>query len=176
MMRTVQDTVSSRVPRANVTAGESLELARGTSRHATRKAYGEQKGMTLEAQKALDRAGRDAAKAAAPESMKADLRLQGDLIRLKPILDRMMVRESSRDAMSLPGIVGAAPALAQGRLPVLGLLAQWMRNNQLRAGLTADTLGRAMSTRGEATGDTSAVVARALMALLHPDPPPGPPD
>jgi hypothetical protein len=143
-----------------------MELARGTSRNATRKAYGEQKGISIEAQEALDRAGRDAAKAAAPESMRADLQIQGDLLRLKPILDRMMVREGSRDAISLPGLVGAAPALAQGKVPTLGLLSHWLRNNQLRAGLGADRIGGAMQMNGAAIGDETEMLARALMTLL----------
>lgn len=158
--------ITRRVPRANVTAGESMELARGTTRHATRKAYGEQRGMSVEAQKALDRAGRDAAKAAAPESMKADLKAQGELIRLKPILDRMMLREGSRDVMSLPGLVGAAPALAQGKMPLLGMAAQWMRNNQLRAGVGADKIGRAVASHGEQTGQMSADTIRLLDMLF----------
>jgi len=156
-----------RVPRANVTAGESLELARGTSRHATRKAYGEQKGMSTEAQKALDRAGRDAAKSSAPESMRADLRQQGDLIRLKPILDRMGVRQMNRDAMSLPGIVGAAPSIAQGKVPVLGMVAQWMRNNQLRAGVGAHYLGGALQSGGQSAGQLSPQVVRLLDILMR---------
>lgn len=157
--------VTRRVPRANVTAGESLELARGTSRNATRKSWGEQAGMSVEAQKALERAGRDAAKAAAPPEMQAALKAEGDLIRLKPILDRMMVREANRDAMSLPGLVGAAPALAQGKVPLLGLAAQWMRNNQLKAGMGAMRVGPAIEGVAPAVshGDQS---VRLLQMLL----------
>lgn len=155
--------VEHRVPRSNVTAGESLELARGTSRHATRKSWGEQKGMSVESQKAFERAGRDSAKAAAPPSMRDDLRAQGDLIRLKPVLDRMMVRQANRDVASFPGIVGAAPAVANGKLPTLGAMAQWMRNHQMTAGLAADRFGSAMQAKGADTASLLEMLLRAGM-------------
>jgi hypothetical protein len=160
------ETTTTQVPRANVTVEEALNRARGTSRMGTRKAYGEMKGMATESEKALDRAGRDAAKVAAPE-LRPLLTQQGDLIRAKQALDRMQMREGNRDVMSLPGIVGAAPALAGGKIPLLGLLAQYMRNNQLKVGMAADRLGPQIAQSAPTAGAVSEQLARVLQLLMQ---------
>jgi hypothetical protein len=155
-------TVVDRVPREDVNVPEALTLARGTSRNQTRKQFGEQKSMSMESQKALDRAGRDAAKEAAPE-LRPALQTQGELIRLKDVLDRRQFRENNRDQLSLPGVVGAAPALAAGKIPFLGIVAQWLRDNQLKAGLMADKYGPKITRNAQLSGEELQLALQALM-------------
>jgi hypothetical protein len=135
---------ASRALRASTPAAETLDSARASSQWNTKKAWGEQKGATMEAGKAVERAQRDAVKAAVPEA--ADLlKTQSQAIPAKNVLDRMAQRTANRDALSLPGLVGAAPAVAAGKVPLLGLAAQWLRNNQMKAGIYAKDLEDAIN-------------------------------
>jgi hypothetical protein len=156
-----------RVPRANVTPAEALELARGTSRYATRKAHGEVKSMSMEAKKALERAGRDAAKASAGPELSEALRHEGDLIRLKPVLDRMAVRRGNAAPLTLEEIIGAAPAIAHGRLPVLSLATRAMRRNQLGTGMRMANAGERLMNRSGEVGTSAEMLGRALLDLLQ---------
>ena len=134
---------TSRALRTDVMADEALERARATSKWDTRKAWGEQKGAQMEASKAVERAERDAVKAAVPEAA-AILRKQGMAIQAGKVLDRTALREGNRDAASLPAHVIAAGEIASGRVPVLAFAANWLRNNQMRAGIWADKLAKAI--------------------------------
>lgn len=141
--------VVTRSLRDEMPADEALELARGASKWSNRRQYGEQKGAAKEASKAVERAARDAVKRTVPGAREA-LQTEAQAIRAWQALDRQAFREGNRDAMSLPGLVGAAPAVAQGKIPLLGLVAHWMRNNQIRAGVYANELKRAVN-RGDIT-------------------------
>ena len=56
---------------------------------------------------------------------------------------------------SLPAHVVAAGEVASGRVPVLAFAANWLRNNQLPAGLWADALRRAVARRDVQTVSTA---------------------
>lgn len=129
--------------RADVPAADALASARASSRWSTRKAWGEQKGAQMEAQKAVERAQRDAVKTAVPEA-RALLATEAKSIQAAEALDRMAQRAANRDAVSLPAHVIAAGELATGRAPVLAFAANWLRNNQMKAGMWADVLGKAI--------------------------------
>lgn len=131
-----------RALRATVPATEALESARASSRWTTRKAWGEQKGATTEAAKAVERAQRDAVKTI-PEA-KQLLRTEAQSLQSAEALDRMAQRAANRDAVSLPAHVIAGAELASGRVPVVAFAANWLRNNQLKAGMWADSLGKAI--------------------------------
>lgn len=142
--------------RDSVPATEAMESARSSSRWSTRKQWGEQKGVDMEAQKAVERAQRDAVKAAVPEAAEI-LQRQGKAIRAADVLDRAEFRAANRDAVSLPAHVMAAGEIAAGKVPVMAFAANWLRNNQLKAGVYADALAKAIER-----GDTGRVVS-----ILH---------
>lgn len=131
-----------RALRAAVPAKEALDSARASSRWTTRKSWGEQKGATTEAAKAVERAQRDAVKTI-PEA-KALLGTEAKALQSAEALDRMAQRASNRDAVSLPAHVIAGAELASGRVPMLAFAANWLRNNQMKAGMWADSLGKAI--------------------------------
>lgn len=132
-----------RALRPEVPAKEALDSARASSRWTTRKQWGEQKGASVEAAKAVERAQRDAVKAAVPEA-RALLQTEGKALQSADVLDRMAQRAANRDAISLPAHVVAAGEVASGNVPVLAFAANWLRNNQLKAGMWADALGKAI--------------------------------
>lgn len=140
----------ARTTRTDMTAREALEMARAQGRWSNRKAYGELKGAAQEASKAVERGMRDALKTAVPAA-KPVLTRQGKAIRSRQLLDAMAMRQGNRDILSLPGVVGAAPALAQGRVPILGFATQWLRDNEFKAGVWAGRLARAIERRDVAT-------------------------
>lgn len=140
----VPTTQTSRALRGDVTAQEALDRARSTSRWQTQKAYGEQKSTSVEVQKAVERGARDSVKAAVPDA-RPILARQGQAIDARTALDRMAMRASNRDAVSLPAHVIAAGEIAQGRVPIMALAANWLRNNQLQAGIYADRLASALA-------------------------------
>ena len=107
--------------RGQVSAREALESARKSGQWGTRKQWGEQKGATTEAKKAVERAQRDAVKVAVPDA-KPLLQREGQALTAADVLDRMAQRASNRDPLSLPAAV-----IAQGR-PMLSVR------------LTADTI------------------------------------
>lgn len=130
--------------RTDVTASEALQTARQTSKWSTRKAYGEMKGAAMESDKAVERASRDAVKAAVPDAQPI-LEKQGQAITARKVLDRKAFREGNRDAVSLPAHVMAAGEIASGRVPIMAFAANWLRNNQMKAGIWADQLGTALA-------------------------------
>lgn len=129
--------------RSSVPADEALESARASSRWSTNKQWGEMKGTSVEAQKAVERAQRDAVKAAVPEA-KGALAVESKALKSEEVLARMQQRAGNRDTVSLPAHVIAAGELASGRVPFLAFAANWLRNNQLKAGMWADRLGKAI--------------------------------
>jgi hypothetical protein len=130
--------------RTDVTAKEALDTARASSRWSTRKSWGEQKGAAKEADKAVERAARDAVKTAVPAT-KPVLKQEAQAITAKKVLDRKAFREGNRDAVSLPAHVIAAGEIAKGRPPIVAMAANWLRNNQMKAGIWADRLGEAIA-------------------------------
>lgn len=139
---------STRVLRDDMTASEAIDTARATSKWDTRRSYGEQKSASKEASKATERAARDAAKTALPEA-RPILARESQAITARKALDRMQVRAGNRDAVSLPAHVMAAGEVASGRVPVLAFAANWLRNNQLKAGHIARSLEQAIERRDE---------------------------
>lgn len=121
-----------------VPATEALDSARSSSRWSTRRAWGEQRGATTEAAKSVERAQRDAVKAAVPEAAPL-LRTEGQALKAEEVLDRMAQRTGNRESVSLPATVMAA-----GGREVLAFASNWLRNNQMRAGMWADALGKAI--------------------------------
>lgn len=136
---------TSRALRTDVSATEALDSARASSRWSTRRQWGEQKGAQTEAAKAVERAERDAVKTAVPEA-RGLLQREGQAIQARNVLDRMEFRAANRDAVGLPAHVIAAGEIASGRPPVLAFAANWLRNNQLKAGIYVDSLRRAVDS------------------------------
>lgn len=141
---TVLQPQTTRVLRTDVMADEALGRARANSQWDTKKAWGEQKGAQMEASKAVERAQRDAVKTAIPET-RPILQTQGQALTAIGALDRMAQRTGNRDALSLPGVVTAGAELAGGKVPILGIAAQWLRNNQMKAGVWAEKLSDAIA-------------------------------
>lgn len=144
---------TTRALRTDVMADEALTRARATSKWDTRKSWGEQKGAQTEASKTVERAERDAVKEAVPETRPV-LKRQGQAIQTAKVLDRSEFRQANRDAVSLPAHVIAAGELASGRPPVVAFAANWLRDNQLKAGVWANGLAKAIERN-----DVSAVAA-----------------
>jgi hypothetical protein len=142
--------------RTDVPAKEALESARASSKWDTRKSWGEQKGAAKEAEKAVERAQRDAVKDGVPGAREI-LKTESMALKAEEVLDRAAQRAANRDQISLPGAVMAAPAVAAGKVPVMAFAVNWLRNNQLKAGIYADVLGKAI-----AKGDVGRVVS-----ILH---------
>lgn len=135
--------VTTRALRTDVSPAEALDMARSTSRWSTRKQYGELKGASVEADKAVERAARDSVKASVPGA--ADqLQMQARAITAKKVLQRQAFREANRDAVSLPAHVIAAGEIAQGKVPIMAAAANWLRNNQLKTGVWANRLSAAL--------------------------------
>lgn len=161
---------TSRALRTDVTPVEGLTAARAQGRWGNRKAWGEMKGAEQEASKAAEIAVRDSVKAAV-SAAKPLLRKQGDALTLKPILDRMALRQSNRDMVGLPAWVTAGPELAAGKVPLTAMAAQFFRNQQLPIGYALDDAGRALMKRSGKVGSLAPGALRsALMALLADDP------
>jgi hypothetical protein len=135
----------SRQLRSDVGPGEAMDRARAMSQWGNKKAWGEQKGASVEASKSVERALRDAVKEAVPAARPV-LARQGMAIRAFETLDRATQRTGNRDAASLPAHVIAAGEIASGRVPVLAIAANWLRNNQMKAGIWADRLGKAVQS------------------------------
>jgi hypothetical protein len=134
---------TSRALRPSVPAAEALESARVSGQMRTGKQWGELKSSSIEARKGVERAQRDAVKKAVPESRDL-LKREGMAIQAEKVLDRAELRSANRDAVSLPAHVIAAGEIASGRVPVMAFAANWLRNNQLKAGIYADKLEKAI--------------------------------
>ena len=97
----------------------------------------------MEAAKAVERAQRDAVKAAVPEA-RGLLRTEAGALKAEEVLARMAQRAANRDVVSLPAHVIAAGELAKGGVPFWAALANMLRNNQLKVGIYADALAEAI--------------------------------
>ena len=134
---------STRALRTDVMADEALDSARASSRWSTTKAWGEQKGASMEAQKAVERAQRDAVKEAVPGAREL-LQTEGKAIQAEQALDRMAQRTGNREAVSLPAQIVGGAELISGNVPVLAVASNWLRNNGMKAGIWADRIGKAI--------------------------------
>lgn len=152
--------VTVRGLRPSVPAQEALDLARGTGKWTTNKAWGEMKGAELEAEKAAERGVRGAVKAASPEAKDA-LAKQAEALRAKTVLDRMAFREGNRDPIGLPGWMTIAADVSKGSVPWRGLAANALQRNWLKTGFAADTVGK---TLGNVTLEDA--IRAALVAKL----------
>lgn len=148
---------TTRALRTDVSPTEAMERARANSQWDTRKGWGEQKGAQMEASKAVERAERDAVKDAVPEA-RPILARQGMAIKAAEVLDRMEFRQANRDAVSLPAHVMAAGELAAGKVPLLAFAANWLRNNQMKAGIWAYRLSNALAKQD--VQETAAILNR----------------
>ncbi len=131
---------STRALRSTVPADEALASARASSQWGTRRSWGEQKGAAMEASKAVERAQRDAVKAAVPAARP----VFGDYanaLKAREVLQRMALRQGNRDVVGLPAHAVAAGEIARGRVPVLSAIVNWIRDNQLPAGIAAHRVG-----------------------------------
>lgn len=144
--------VQTRALRTDMRATEALGTARETSAFQTKRQWGEQKGVAMEAVKTAERAARNAVKDALPE-IRTPLQQQGMSILAKQVLDRRLLMEGNRDVLSLPAAgMAAAGASVNGFLgAVLGFATNWLRNNQRKAGVWADQLSKAIQTEDAAT-------------------------
>jgi hypothetical protein len=127
--------------RREVPADEALNSARASEK--TKRAWGEQKSAEMEAHKAVERAQRDAVKAAVPEA-KPLLQREARVIRAKEALDRMAFREGNREPLGLSTVIVAGQEVAQGRIPVMAMAAEVLRGNKLRGSFLLDDLRLAL--------------------------------
>lgn len=134
---------TSRALRTSTPADEALGAARSSSRWSTNKTWGELKGSEVEAKKAVERAGRDAVKAAVPAT-KPTFARYSKAIKARDVLERMNFRQGNRDVVGLPSHVIAGAELASGKPPVIATAANYLRNNQLKVGIWADKLANAI--------------------------------
>lgn len=160
-----------RVTRQDVMASEAMDAARETSSGATRNQWGERKSTPTEAQKAAERAARDAAKAAVPE-IREPLARERQGIRAKELLNRYMQRTSNRDVVGLPTWVTTAPSAASaiasgnaGKLAAsafMGAVSHALRSGQLQAGIHLNRLSNALAAKdAAATWNTLSLIAAA---------------
>lgn len=157
---------TSRELRQTVPAAEALRGARASSQWSTRKQWGEMRGVDKEARKAVERGQRDAIKDAVPGSREI-LKREANALQAAEVLDRMGFRTANRDVISLPAWVAAAPAAAQGKVPVLAMAANWLRNNQMKAGIYANDLARAIE-QGNVTQVAVIMQRLGVGGLLEP--------
>ena len=141
---------TARALRTDVMPDEALELARGSSRWGNRKAWGEQKGASREASKAVERAERDSVKSAVP-STREDFAAQGQAIQAREALDRMRFREGNREPVSPFDVTTTAVEVGTGRVPVLSVARHILRENKLKLGIWAKRLEDAVNRNDAAT-------------------------
>lgn len=131
-----------RVARPDMTAKEALESARASSRWSTRGTWGPKstaESVKNVAEKAVEKAQRDAVKAAVPETA-ALLAKEAQAINAQDVLARAAFREASN---SMSGIAGAVE-VGTGRLPLLGWASKLLREGQLRGGVRVGQLAKAI--------------------------------
>lgn len=153
---------TARVPRVDVSPQEAMDLARSNSRWSTRKQWGEQKGATMEASKAIERAERDAVKIAVPEA-RPILADYSKGIQAKEVLDRMQFRQANREGIGMPEKIMAGAEMASGKLPVLAIASNWLRNNGLKGGIWADRLSKAVQQQN--VTEVSSILNRLGVSL-----------
>ena len=134
---------TSRALRTDVDAKEALDLARGGGKWGNRKAWGEQKGATREASKAVERAERDAVKTAVPDTRPV-LQREGQAIQAKNVFERMQFREGNREPISPFDVMTAAVETSQGRPPIMAVARHFLWNNKIKLGIWAKRLEQAI--------------------------------
>lgn len=152
---------SSRAMRTDVNPSEGLEIARATGRWNNRKSWGELKGAEQEASKATERAVRDSVKEAVPAA-KPILQRQSDALTMYPILDRMALRQGNRDLVGLPAWIGASSG-GLGARSLMGMAAQFMRNQQLPLGYAAQDVGKFLMQNAGRGGTVAPNLLRAAL-------------
>lgn len=134
---------TARVLRPSSLAKETLDSARESSLTKTGGHWGAPKdaaeGSAMRADKAVEKAQRDAVKDVMPE-LRGPLRTQGHAIDAQKVLDRAAWREGNREA---GGLIGAVEK-AHGGSGILGLGWTVLRSGQLRGGIYAGQLARAL--------------------------------
>jgi len=144
--------VRPRELRTDVKPSEGMEIVRTKSFFDPGASGGQVAGG-----KAIERAVRDATKAAVPAT-RAPLLVQGRAMDAQRLLDRGEWLAGNRDTMGgLSQIMGAT----SGR-GMVGLLMQMLKEGQLRAGIAAPGVGRAIARTGEAVP----LVTRSLLSQL----------
>lgn len=128
---------AARVLRDDISPAEGLSIVRAKSFFNK-----DASGASIAAGKTAERAVRDGVKKSVPAARPL-LRRQGRAMDAEQVLAQMAVREGNRDAVGLPAFVTAGPEIAAGKVPLLGLLSQLLREGQFAAGHAAHKLGKA---------------------------------
>ena len=147
-----------RIPRTNMGAKEALESARASSRWSTRGTWGPKdsaESVRNVAEKAVEKAQRDAVKAAVPEA-KDLLAREAQALKAEEVLARAGFREANN---SMTGIAGQLTPVAGGTATVIGAAMKLLRSGQLGSGVRVGQLAKAVQS-----GDGPRV-ALALKAL-----------
>jgi hypothetical protein len=142
--RTVMKPETTRALRPDMPAAEALESARASSKFNTRGKWGikdQAEAVSGAAVKAVEKAQRDAVKAAVPEA-KPLLRREGQAIQAREALDRAAFREGNQNLTGIAGAVGAGTASGAG--VVLGFAARLLREKTLGSGVKVGQLARAL--------------------------------
>jgi len=130
------------IPRTNMTAKEALESARASSKWSTRGTWGPKdsaESVRNAAEKAVERAQRDAVKAAVPEAAGL-LGKESQAIKAEEVLSRALFREGNN---SMSGVAGAVE-LGTGRIPLIGYATKLLRSGQLGGGVRVGQLAKAI--------------------------------
>ncbi len=139
----IQPGAPIRALRPEVPADEALASARTSSRFATKRQWGEQKGTATEATKKVELAQRNAVKAAVPAT-RPYFETASEGIKARDLLQREALREGNRDVAGLTGQIVAGAEISHGRFPILGIAANILRSGQLQGGMLADRLANAL--------------------------------
>jgi hypothetical protein len=115
----------------------------------------------VQAAQVVERAQRDAVKAAVPEAAPL-LRTEQNALAVQEALDRMGLRQGNRDVIGLPAWMALSHAANTGqevRSGVLAMVANWIRAHQMGMGLAYADAGKALQS-----GDARQII-RALQKI-----------
>lgn len=142
---TTEEPVIERQLRSSVPVQESREASLAMSKYTPSK-WGAQQNAPEEANKAVERATRDAVKSAVPETKPLFAKAQR-LVKTREALRIMGQRDANRDVMSLPASAGNIAGVATGKpgAALVGFATQFLKNNQLRLGIYARDLEKALA-------------------------------
>lgn len=137
--------VMGRGIRPSAPVQESREASLAMSKYTPSK-WGAQQNAPEEANKAVERATRDAVKSAVPETKPLFAKAQR-LVKTREALRIMGQRDANRDVMSLPASAGNIAGAATGKpgAALVGFATQFLKNNQLRLGIYARDLEKALA-------------------------------
>jgi hypothetical protein len=106
----------------NLTAEEAQAMKQGTYRQLKDRAYGELKGATVEAQKALARGLKEELVAQFPELADLNAR-EGSLLQLEPAIEKALARSANREMVGIGGpLLGGAAKVVTGSSGVAGVV------------------------------------------------------